>query len=92
MEEKKRYELPDEIIESISGGKLKKDWQMIVKMSVLAYKNYYGRNDENKVSIEDVLADTDSILNSIRVSGTDTSDLEQDKKLLQDYIREVWNG
>ncbi|MBO5526670.1 MAG: hypothetical protein J5946_01360 [Erysipelotrichaceae bacterium] len=65
---------------------------MIVKMSVLAYKTYYGRNDENKVSIEDVLADTDSILNSIRVSGTDTSDLEQDKKLLQDYIREVWNG
>ena len=92
MEETKRYELPDEIIESISGGKLKKDWQMIVKMSVLAYKTYYGRNDENKVSIEDVLADTDSILNSIRVSGTDTSDLEQDKKLLQDYIREVWNG
>jgi len=29
---------------------------------------------------------------NIRVSGTDTSDLEQDKKLLQDYIREVWNG
>ena len=41
MEEKKRYELPDEIIESISGGKLKKDWQMIVNMSVLAYKTYY---------------------------------------------------
>ncbi|MCR4632681.1 MAG: hypothetical protein K5648_00975 [Erysipelotrichaceae bacterium] len=92
MEEKKRFELPDEIAEAVSGGKLKDDWQMIVKMSVLAYKNFYSRNEEGRAKIEDVLADTDKILNSIRTDSKDLSDVEQDKKILQDYIREIWNA
>ena len=90
MEEKKSYRLPDEIVESVKGGELVKDWQMIVRMSVRAYKNFLSRNGEDKAKLEDVLAETDNILNSIRADQGDPSDLERDRKLLQDYIKEVW--
>ena len=64
---------------------------MIVKMSVLAYKNYLNRNGDGKANIEDVLADTDKILRSIRTDANDLSDVTQDKKILEDYIRQIWN-
>ncbi len=92
MEETKRFELPDEIVEAISGGKLNDNWKNLVRMSVLTYRNFLNRHGEGRARLEDVLADMDTILKNVRTDNKDMSDVEQDRKIIEDYIREIWES
>ena len=61
-------------------------------MSVLTYRNFLNRHGEGRARLEDVLADMDTILKNVRTDNKDMSDVEQDRKIIEDYIREIWES
>ncbi len=61
-------------------------------MSVLTYRNFLNRHGEVRARLEDVLADMDTILKNVRTDNKDMSDVEQDRKIIEDYIREIWES
>ena len=85
MEENKKIELSDELLQAISGGKLKDGWKFIVKTSVLTYRNYMNRHKE-QVTLEDVLAEMDAVMNDVSAGDP------EDRKILEEYIREIWKS